>query len=418
MFFRVIVAGGGTGGETIFYGEQLNHTNGEIIYLDFSNQSRYMAQQRARVRRLRNIIWVHNWIEGIRFLGIGRFEQLQCSGVLHHLKNPLLGLKILKDSLLRNGGMQLMIYGKYGRTSAYQMQHLLKIVNSDQREFEIELMNAKIILSIIPTSNWFVINPILHVDHTRGNIGIYDLLLHKRDKCYKIVSLYKLIKMAGMHLVDFTYYITRHNLGIKYAIPDQDLYRMLVNLNRIKQWSIIEIIRGDIKKHSFYTSKAADSVADINKPSNKMYINGAPHGFREALLNRNNQRTFENQTYFFVWLSNSYVLSPSTDHKSMAFGQYLGTTKDKAMQIYWKLNSFNIFLMNKLLESNRGISLKSTYSEYRKKTASNESNSDLFKLGKEFYMSIKHTGLFLLKKPYVTPFPKTAFTSYWKIQSI
>ena len=113
MFFRVIVAGGGTGGETIFYGEQLNHTNGEIIYLDFSNQSRYMAQQRARVRRLRNIIWVHNWIEGIRFLGIGRFEQLQCSGVLHHLKNPLLGLKILKDSLFRNGGMQLIIYGKY-----------------------------------------------------------------------------------------------------------------------------------------------------------------------------------------------------------------------------------------------------------------------------------------------------------------
>ena len=56
--FRLIVAGGGTGGVTVFVGEQLNHTNAEIIYLDFSSASMKIAKQRALNRKLSNIIWI------------------------------------------------------------------------------------------------------------------------------------------------------------------------------------------------------------------------------------------------------------------------------------------------------------------------------------------------------------------------
>ena len=38
-FFRVIVAGGGTGRDTNYLAEQLNHTNAEIVYMDFSQNS-------------------------------------------------------------------------------------------------------------------------------------------------------------------------------------------------------------------------------------------------------------------------------------------------------------------------------------------------------------------------------------------
>ena len=95
----MIVAGGGTGVVTVFMGEQINHTNGEIVYLDLSIASMRIAQKRAQIRCLRNIIWIHNWIEGLRFLGLGLFEELQCSGVLHHLKRAVYGLNILKDAL-------------------------------------------------------------------------------------------------------------------------------------------------------------------------------------------------------------------------------------------------------------------------------------------------------------------------------
>ena len=120
----MVVAGGGTGGITVFMGEQLNHTNGEIIYIDFSKTSMSIAQKRARIRNLGNIIWIHSWIEDLRLHGTGVFTELQCSGVLHHLKKPSYGLNILKDGLTENGGMSLMVYARCGRKAIYHLQDL------------------------------------------------------------------------------------------------------------------------------------------------------------------------------------------------------------------------------------------------------------------------------------------------------
>ena len=77
---------------TVFVSEQLRHTNAEIIYLDFSLTSMNISQRRARARKLENIIWIHGWIEDVRYLGLGLFNDFSCSGVLHHLKSLINGL--------------------------------------------------------------------------------------------------------------------------------------------------------------------------------------------------------------------------------------------------------------------------------------------------------------------------------------
>ena len=129
--FRIIAAGGGTGGSTLFLAEQLNHTNAEIIYLDFSPTGMKIAQARMKIRNLNNIIWIQSWIEDATKLGIGKFDFSQCSGLLHHLKSPLKGLNKIKDALHANGGMEIMVYAMLGRTGIYQIQNLLRFVNKD-----------------------------------------------------------------------------------------------------------------------------------------------------------------------------------------------------------------------------------------------------------------------------------------------
>ena len=90
--FRVLDAAGGTGGATLFLAEELNNTNtANIVYLDFSKTSMEIARERARVRRLDNIVWVNDWIENIPHLGLGKFDLIECSAALHHLKDPLGG---------------------------------------------------------------------------------------------------------------------------------------------------------------------------------------------------------------------------------------------------------------------------------------------------------------------------------------
>ena len=43
----------------------------------------------------------------------GKFDLIQCSGVLHHLPDPQYGLNILSNFLAPGGGMALMVYARY-----------------------------------------------------------------------------------------------------------------------------------------------------------------------------------------------------------------------------------------------------------------------------------------------------------------
>jgi ubiquinone/menaquinone biosynthesis C-methylase UbiE len=140
------MAGGGTGATTMVMAEQLNHTNSEIVYLDFSVSSMKVALTRAKVRELRNILWISEGIENINRLNLPKFDFMQCSGVLHHLKSPIAGLKVLKDSLKLEGGIDLMVYGTYGRIGVYHMQDMLQRMNLETGNILDELKTAKITL--------------------------------------------------------------------------------------------------------------------------------------------------------------------------------------------------------------------------------------------------------------------------------
>ena len=203
MFYRFIVPGGGTGGVTVFAGEQLRHTNAEIVYLDFSSTSMKISQRRAQARKLENIIWIRSWIEDVRFLGLGLFHDFSCSGVLHHLKSPLYGLNILKDQLTNDGGINIMVYGQYGRTGVYQTQKLMKLINTNLHEIKKEIKNTNITLSILPEKNWFANGNLNINDQHAGDIGLYDLFLHKRDVAYSMKTIFDWLENSGLHFIVF-----------------------------------------------------------------------------------------------------------------------------------------------------------------------------------------------------------------------
>ncbi|NIP87568.1 MAG: class I SAM-dependent methyltransferase, partial [Gammaproteobacteria bacterium] len=127
--FRVLVAGGGTGDHTIFLAEQLRHRDATVDYLDISASSLAIAKERARVRGLDNIRWHHHSILELPSLGIGTFDLISCTGVLHHLPAPEQGLASLREVLAPGGAMSLMLYGRLGRMAVYAGQELMRLVN-------------------------------------------------------------------------------------------------------------------------------------------------------------------------------------------------------------------------------------------------------------------------------------------------
>lgn len=264
--FRVLVAGGGTGDDTIFLAEQLRGTKAEVVYLDMSQASMKLAQERAAIRKLDNIKWVHESILNIPSLDIGTFDFIICTGVLHHLESPKAGLDALKTVLDKDGSMYLMVYATIGRTGIYQMQDLMREVNSEVEDINQEILNTKKTLSALPPGNWFTFNQRSCSKDLATDIGIYDLLLHTQDRAYTVPELYEYVEQSG--LVLHKLFNSDHPLGDMAFKPetfirDAELLITIKKLSFPKQAAICELLFGQIMKHGCFVSHKQKMIPKI-----------------------------------------------------------------------------------------------------------------------------------------------------------
>ncbi|MEO1458006.1 MAG: class I SAM-dependent methyltransferase, partial [Pseudomonadota bacterium] len=195
--FRVLVAGGGTGDALVMLAQTLHDLRcpAEITYLDLSRASRAIAEARIAARGL----------SGIRFLtadlaeapGLGPFDYIDCCGVLHHLPEPDAGFAALAAALAPEGGMGLMVYAPHGRTGVYALQAAFgALFGADPPETRAEL--AETALTALPETNWLKRNPFVGDHVSGGRAGLYDLLLHSRDRAYTIDALLAALGRAGL----------------------------------------------------------------------------------------------------------------------------------------------------------------------------------------------------------------------------
>lgn len=257
--FRVLVAGGGTGDATIFLAEQLKSTDAQIVHLDMSHASLEIARERASVRKLTNISWVHDSLLNLPSLDLGKFDYINCSGVLHHLADPDAGLQALRSVLKDDGAMGIMVYATYGRTGVYQMQSLLRLMQQDMQDKSAKVAHATAVLKALPPSNWFKRSEDLHGDHNIGDAGVYDLLLHSQDRAYTVGEVYDWFEgQHGLHLAfsdvqrGQAAYLP-HLICGRQSLPDADDIKALP-LRR--QHEIAELLTGDIITHSFYAASS------------------------------------------------------------------------------------------------------------------------------------------------------------------
>jgi SAM-dependent methyltransferase len=263
--FRALVAGGGTGDGAIMLGQQLTDRGcpAEIVYLDLSAASRRIAEARAEVRGLTNIRFVTGSLLDLPALGLGRFDYVDCCGVLHHLPDPAAGLARLAAALVPGGGIGLMLYGALGRTGVYDVQGVLRRLAPQDEAPEKRVEIAKRLLKQLPPTNRLVRNPLI-TDHQRGgDSALYDLLLHSQDVAYTVPEMAALAASAGLEIVAL---IEPWRYDPDIYVNDGILRRRLAELGWLERAAIAELIVGNIKKHTAYLVRAGESEAAVARP--------------------------------------------------------------------------------------------------------------------------------------------------------
>jgi SAM-dependent methyltransferase len=116
----ILAAGCGTGRDTIAmasgYGERAN-----VLAIDISRASLAYAIRKARSYDIKNIRFAQCDIHAVERLG-RQFDIVECSGVLHHLKDPLVGWRHLVERLRPGGLMYIAVYSALARREVIRIR--------------------------------------------------------------------------------------------------------------------------------------------------------------------------------------------------------------------------------------------------------------------------------------------------------
>lgn len=254
---KALIAGGGTGDALIQLATVL-HTAGkpyDITYIDLSEASRKIAEERAKIRGLPSIRFITGDLTDAPELGT--FDYIDCCGVLHHLPDPLVGFRALSKALNPDGGLGFMVYAPYGRSGVYPLQEAFGKLFADLSPKE-RLVAAKAAVKRLPSGHPFKRNRVL-VDHEASDAGFYDLLLHSQDQAFDVTRLCQTLEDAGLGLSSFVEparYEPERFIKVSEALSD------------VEKMAVAEKLDGTMKTHIGY-ARLLGSPSTPAKPSPK-----------------------------------------------------------------------------------------------------------------------------------------------------
>lgn len=264
---RALFAGGGTGDGTLMLAQQMARAGraGSVTWLDRSAASLKIAQARAAARGLTNIVWESRSLLDLPDSGLGPFDYIDCCGVLHHLPEPIEGLRALTSVLAPGGGLGLMVYAPHGRTGVYMVQDALRLLAPAEETPAARLDVARRVMRHLPETAWLRQNRFLDDHVNGGDAGLYDLLLNPRDRAFTVKQLVALLAEAGLRVVCF---VEPLRYDPSTWLPDPKLRARVDAMDPIDRAALAEALTGNINAHIVYCVRANTEVerADPTTP--------------------------------------------------------------------------------------------------------------------------------------------------------
>jgi ubiquinone/menaquinone biosynthesis C-methylase UbiE len=208
---KILDAGCGTGYSTLKLASQ--NPDAKIVAIDISKSSLKIAKERLKRANLYSdrIIFYNANLEDLSFIN-DKFDYIVSTGVLHHLKDPEKGLKNLKELLLPEGIIYIMLYSEYGRYPLKLFRKLIDIIRKDKNDFEEGIKVGKELLNILPDKNIIKIDYINNYNSYLSKFGkefadsksqFIDAYLNAREKTYTIHELIDLLEKNNLKLIKF-----------------------------------------------------------------------------------------------------------------------------------------------------------------------------------------------------------------------
>ena len=270
-----------------------------VTGIDFSATSVQCTQALKRKHKLDNLELRQLPVERAAELGTG-FDQIVCTGVLHHLPDPDAGLAALRDVLNPDGAMHLMVYAPFGRTGIYLLQEFCQRVGIGPTDDGIRgLITA---LKALPAAH--PLQPLLRDPDFRHEAALADALLHPQDRAYSVPAVFDFLDANGL---TFGRWVRQAPYSIRCgALAGLPQAARMAQLPLAEQYAAVELFRGTMARHSVIAyrndgaarSQAIDFEGDgwrgyvpIRTPDTLCIQERLPAGAAAVLINQTHTST-------------------------------------------------------------------------------------------------------------------------------
>ncbi len=250
----ILVAGCGTSQAAKY---AIQYPRAQVVGIDVSGASLEHTRSLADRFGLDNLALHRLPIEKVEDLG-SSFDQIICTGVLHHLADPDEGLRALRGVLAPKGALQLMLYARYGRTGVYMLQEYCRLLGVNPEPREIADLEAS--LRELPRGH-----PLDHLlrdtPDFRDPDALADALLHPRDRAYAVPDVFAFLDAADLQFgrwVRQAPYTAR--CGVLRSLPHG---RRIAALPSAEQFAAAELFRGTMTRHSLICHRSGDPLANV-----------------------------------------------------------------------------------------------------------------------------------------------------------
>jgi SAM-dependent methyltransferase len=239
--FSILIAGCGTSQAAKY---AIRWPRARITGIDFSATSLRKTEELKRKHNLTNLHLQQLPVEKAGELG-DSFDQIICTGVLHHLVEPDAGLRALRSVLKPDGALHLMVYAPYGRAGIYMLQDFCRRLDISASDDAIR--DLMIALKALPPGH-----PMETILRTAPDFGdqaeLADALLHPQDRAYSVPEFFEFLQRAGLAFGRWTRqapYSAR--CGVIAGLPQAP---RLERLSLEQQFAAVELFRGTMVRHS------------------------------------------------------------------------------------------------------------------------------------------------------------------------
>ena len=189
----ILIAGCGTNQAAVF---AFTNPDAKVVAVDISQPSLDHQQYLKDKHGLWNLELHLLPIEELPTLGLD-FDLIVSTGVLHHLADPLAGMKALAGCLRPDGVIAVMLYAKYGRIGVELLQSVFRDMGLGQDDASVQMVKETISL-LSPDHPRPTLSAKIAPDLQSSDAALVDTFLHGRERSYTVDDCIDLVTSAGL----------------------------------------------------------------------------------------------------------------------------------------------------------------------------------------------------------------------------